>query len=190
MRVPSLRLAGVAILAGLGLGGCAYGGYGPYGGHSVGVGNGYYDPYYGGYYGSRYGSYGSRYYGSPYYGMSYWGWNDGFYYPGTGYYVYDRYRNRYRWSDAQRRYWLSRVARYRSLDGDRVRSVRENWGDFRTGDGDRRVTNISRDRVIRIDRAERQQVRSAERQQVRSERQRARVARAEAREGRRGRDED
>ena len=41
----------------------------------------------------RYGGYGGYGYGSPYYG-----WNDGFYYPGTGYYVYDRDRRPHRWT--------------------------------------------------------------------------------------------
>ena len=61
MRIPSLRLAAVALMSGITLGGCAYGydPYGPYGGVSVGYGYGYgYDPYY------SYGSYGG-YYGSP-----------------------------------------------------------------------------------------------------------------------------
>ena len=46
--------------------------------HSIGYSSGYYDRRYGGY------GYG---YGSPYYG-----WYDNYYYPGTGYYVYDTYR--------------------------------------------------------------------------------------------------
>ena len=36
-----------------------------------------------------------------------------YYYPGTGIYVYDRYRNRHRWSDSQRRYWGDRNRRWR-----------------------------------------------------------------------------
>lgn len=89
----------VALLAAtLALGACStYDGYG-YSGVSVG-----------------YGSYGG--YASPYYG-----WYDGFYYPGTGYYVYDRYGSRHRWGDRHRRYWESRR-------GDR--RVRDNWSDYR-----------------------------------------------------------
>ena len=117
MRVLSLRNAALALVAGIGLSGCAYG---PYGGVGVGYGNGYgYDPYYNGY-----GSYG---YGSPYgygasYGYSPYGWYDGYYYPGSGYYVYDRYQRPYRWSDSQRRHWEQR----RNRSGEVV----QNWRDF------------------------------------------------------------
>ena len=103
MGVFNLRNAAIALVAGVGLAGCAYG---PYGGLGVGVGygNGYgaygYDPYYSGYSPYGYGSYG---YGSPY-----WGWNDGFYYPGTGYYVYDSYRRPHVWNSRQCSYWTSR----------------------------------------------------------------------------------
>ena len=79
-------LMAIGLAGALALGGCAYDdGYG-YGGVSVGSGyyggGGYYDPYYGpGYY-------------QP--GL-YSGWYDGFYYPGSGYYVYDRGGRRSRW---------------------------------------------------------------------------------------------
>jgi hypothetical protein len=106
------RSALVLLSAAAGLGGCTslYGapGYGV----SVGYGNqGYYDPYYDPY-GYRYGGYGSRYYGTrygyPYGGYGYpYGWYDGFYYPGAGYYVYDRSGSRHRWTDRQRRHWES-----------------------------------------------------------------------------------
>jgi hypothetical protein len=92
------------------LGACtAYDRYG-YGGTSVGVSVGYGSGYpYGGYY--------SRY---PYYG-----WYDGFYYPGLGYYIYDRYGQRHRWNDHHRRYWEARR-------GDRRywRERRENWNGY------------------------------------------------------------
>jgi len=109
------RLALLVLAGSAALGGCAYGygsgGYGPYGGMSVGVGygSGYYDGY-GGYGYGGYGGYGS-YYNSGYYGGygdPYFGWYDGFYYPGTGIYVYDRDRHRHRWSDSQRRHWEDR----------------------------------------------------------------------------------
>lgn len=74
--------------ASLGLSACAYDGYG-YGGVSAGYGSG-------GYYGY------DDYYGRPY------GWYDGYYYPGNGYYVYDRAGHRQRWSDNHRRYWQGR----------------------------------------------------------------------------------
>ena len=119
MRVLNLRNAAIALVAGIGLSGCAYG---PYGGLGVGYNNGYgYDPY-------GYGSYGSYGYGySPYgygasYGYSPYGWYDGYYYPGSGYYVYDQYRKPYRWSDSQRRYWEQR----RNRSGQVV----QNWRDF------------------------------------------------------------
>ena len=34
----------------------------------------------------------------------YYGWYGGFYYPGNGIYVYDRYRRPYRWNGNQQRY--------------------------------------------------------------------------------------
>ena len=63
-------------------------------GYGAGYGAGY--PGYG--YGAGYPGYGYGY-------APYWGWYDDFYYPGTGYYVYDSYRRPHRWTDAQRRYW-------------------------------------------------------------------------------------
>lgn len=104
MRVPKFRLAALALTSGLMLSGCAYGGlyddYG-YGGLSVGYGN--YGYPYGGYgYGYPYGGYGYGYGGYPYDGF---GWYDGWYYPGSGYYVYDRDRHPRRWSDRERDFW-------------------------------------------------------------------------------------
>ena len=110
-RFP-LRTASIALFAGIALGGCGYG-YGGYGGGvSVGYGSGYY---------------GNDYFGS-YSGNPYWGWNDGYYYPGTGYYVYDSYRRPIRWSSDQQRYWTSRQTYWRDR-GDR-RQFGEYWGDF------------------------------------------------------------
>lgn len=88
-------LAAIGLAGALALGGCAYDdGY--YGGVSVGTGyygGGYYDDYWGpGYYRPGF----------------YSGWYDGFYYPGSGYYIYDRSGHRHRWNDSQRRYWESR----------------------------------------------------------------------------------
>nr|WP_277979422.1 hypothetical protein [Sphingomonas phyllosphaerae] len=89
-------------------------GYG-YSGVGFGVGSGgYYDDPYGGY---GYGGYG--------YAPSYYGWNDGFYYPGTGVYVYDRYRRPFRWNGNQQRYWQQRRGGYGGRD------VRDNWQGFR-----------------------------------------------------------
>lgn len=111
------------ILSGL-LGGLALGtaactdGYG-YSGLGVGYGAAYGgDPYYDGYGGWGGGGWGGA-------GLaSYYGWQGDYYYPGTGVYVYDRYRRPHRWNGAQQRYWQGR----RSGWGDR--DVRANWQDF------------------------------------------------------------
>jgi hypothetical protein len=84
MRISSI---GLIAAVSLGLGGCAYNGLG------MGVGTGYgYDDYgygydrygYGGYDPYGYNRYAYNRYGSPY------GWYNGFYYPGSGLWVYDR----------------------------------------------------------------------------------------------------
>lgn len=101
-------LAAIGLVGAMTLGGCYDDGY--YGGMSVGTG------YYGG----------GGYYGDGYYGPTgyyqpggYGGWYDNFYYPGSGYYVYDRGGRRQRWNDGQRRYWEGRRAERR--DDDRWR---------------------------------------------------------------------
>lgn len=100
-------LAAISLAGAVALGGCAYDdGY--YGGVSVGsgyYGGGYYDDYYG-----------PGYYGSGYYGPGY-GWYGDYYYPGSGYYVFDRGGRRHRWNDDQRRYWEGR----RGQQGDHWR---------------------------------------------------------------------
>ena len=82
----------VVTLAGAGLSACTHDDYGyGYGGVSVGYGSaGYYDPYddYHGYYSAN----------------PYWGWYGDYYYPGSGLYIYDRYRRPHRWNDNHRRY--------------------------------------------------------------------------------------
>jgi hypothetical protein len=109
---PALLLAATAAL-----GACtAYDGFG-YGGVSVGVSSG-------GYYPHRY---------SPY---SYYGWYDGFYYPGAGYYIYDSYGRRHRWSDSHRHYWEGRR--------DGRRDYGENWDGYRR-DRDGRYHDGNRD---------------------------------------------
>ena len=65
--------------------------------------------------------YGSRYNSTPYYG-----WYDDYYYPGIGYYIYDRSGSRQRWSDRHRNYWEARRP---------SRGYRENWSGYR-GDRD------------------------------------------------------
>jgi hypothetical protein len=105
MYASRLRIAALAAVAAAGLAACTtpYG----YGGVSMGVGNGYYGSSYGGY-GYGYPDYGYGGYGYPASGYGYApysGWYNDFYYPGTGYYVYDRDHHRHRWTDDQRRYW-------------------------------------------------------------------------------------
>ncbi|MBZ6382118.1 MAG: hypothetical protein LBE63_10240 [Sphingomonas sanguinis] len=92
------------------LGGCTDG----YGYSGVSVGAGYGGGYAPGYYGGGYG-----------YAPSYFGWYDNFYYPGTGVYVYDRYRRPYRWNDGQRAYWEGRRG---SWGGGPIRDQWRGWG--------------------------------------------------------------
>ncbi len=93
-RVGAAALAASAAFA---LSGCMGDDYGYGGGVSVGYGSGYYG------------------------GDPYWGWNEDYYYPGTGYYVYDRGGRRHRWSDSQRDYWQHRR-------GDR--QGHDNWSGY------------------------------------------------------------
>lgn len=96
------------------------------------------------------------------------GWYDGFYYPGSGVFVYDQHRRPFRWNPAQQRYWQNRAFAGRGgreFREDR-REVRENWRDFRQ---DRRAD----DRMFRQDRrADRQAFRNGQltREQYRTER--------------------
>lgn len=206
-----LRTAALAVAAIVGLSACTT----PYGysGIGVGLGNaGYYDPYYGGYgYGAGYPRYGYGYgAGYPGYGFGYgfnpyWGWNDGFYYPGTGFYVYDVYRNPYRWTDSQRRYWTLR--RERALATSTTSQpvvIRDNWDDFKrdksTVRGNRVERQVSRPvrterQLSRPERIERQQNRvfraervkspdRVERDTIRTQRTSARLERQTAREQR------
>ncbi|WP_267434994.1 hypothetical protein [Sphingomonas sp. GM_Shp_1] len=96
----------------LALGGCADG----YGYSGVSVGSGF-----GGGYGPGYYGYGGGYGYAP----SYYGWYNDFYYPGTGIYVYDRYRRPYRWNDGQRAYWEGRRGAWR---GGPIRDQWRGWG--------------------------------------------------------------
>lgn len=92
-KALALGLAGAATLA---LGGCYDDGYG-YGG--VEAGAGYYGDGYG--YGG-YGAYNDFGYG---YGYPGYGWFDGFYYPGNGYYVYDRGGRRFHMRQGDWQHW-------------------------------------------------------------------------------------
>ncbi|MCC2979260.1 hypothetical protein [Sphingomonas sp. IC4-52] len=109
------RFSLIALISGLAFGTAACtDGYG-YGGASLGYGSAYYaDPYYAD---AGWGGYG------PGYGSTF-GWYNDFYYPGTGVYVYDRFRRPHRWNDAQRRYWQGRP-------GWNQPGARANWNDFR-----------------------------------------------------------
>jgi hypothetical protein len=112
---------GLVGLLGLATVGCTDG-YG-YSGVGLGYGSaGYYDDGFG--YGDPYG--GGYGYGGYGYAPSYFGWYNDFYYPGSGIYVYDNNRRRFRWNDTQRRYWEGQRGRYA-----RNPQVRENWQDFR-----------------------------------------------------------
>jgi hypothetical protein len=191
---PRIRSALVILAASAGLAGCTN--LGPYGGVGVGVSSGYggyggygYDPYYAGYgYGSGYG-----------YGYNPYGWYNGYYYPGSGWWVYDRDKNRRPMTDAERAYWNERIKERmrerRGLSGTTSTSTaaaKENWSGFErptaaapTGRLDRNQARAQiRQRALE-QRAQRQQSVS-ERQQVRSERQEARQqAVSERRESRR-----
>jgi hypothetical protein len=193
MFVSRIRAATLAIAAGLSLSACVYDdGYG-YGGLSVGYGSagyydGYYDPYYGGHYGRS--SYGYA---------PYWGWYNGYYYPGTGYYVYDSYRRPHRWNDHQQRYWVDRQRTFRNY-GNRqeYRELRDNWRDFRQ-DRRRDDREFRQDRRgLRQDfrqgeltreqfREQRRDLRRGYRQELRQDRRELRRENRGDRRGRRGR---
>ena len=113
-----LSLAGLALAAGLGTTTCTddYGGGYGYSGVSVGYGSADWDPYYGGYRGDPY-----------------WGWYGDYYYPGTGYYVYDRNNRRHRWNDNQRGYWQGRSQTWHNARRD----IRPVWRDYGVDRGNR-----------------------------------------------------
>jgi len=134
MRVPQIRLAALAAIGAVALGGCAYG-YDPYGGGYGGVSVGYSSGYG---YGYPYGGYGYGY-GYPYGGYGYgsgFGWYDGFYYPGSGYYVYDRHRHPRVMTDRERSFWTTVIRRTHqgstgTASAATINSAqRENWSGF------------------------------------------------------------
>lgn len=153
-----LRTAALTVAAAVGLSACTTPYGNGYSGVSVGIGSsGYYDPYYGGYgYGYGYPHYGYSRFG---YGFDpYWGWHDGFYYPGTGFYVYDVYRRPHRWTDRHRRYWT--VRRERALatsTTSRPVAIRDNWDDFKRDRVQVRSNRVERQtsRPIRVERRNR-----------------------------------
>lgn len=119
--VSMKKVAPIAAFASvLTLGGCTTDGYG-YGGVNVGYGSGY---YYDGYPNGPY---------APY------GWYDDYYYPGSGYWLYDRYGARHRWTERQRRYWEQRREHRGKWDGPSTRPWRSEMRDEqRRVDRDRR----------------------------------------------------
>jgi hypothetical protein len=98
------------------------------------------------------------------YGSDY-GWYDDYYYPGSGYYVYERSGKRHRWSDSQRRHWQSRGGDHdhhdageghhgRHHDGghhDRDRGGHHRDGDHRRDNHDRNRGGDHHDRGDRHD---------------------------------------
>lgn len=105
MTYSFFKKAVLAAAVTVGLAGCSSYGRGY---SSVGLGygtGGYYAP-------GAFGGVGSGY-----------GWYDDFYYPGTGYYVYNRAGQRTRWNDNQRRYWQGR--QYTLRDREDVRDFRQ-----------------------------------------------------------------
>lgn len=175
MLSSPIRTALVALAASAGLTGCTS--LGPYGGASVGYGSYGYDPYYSGY------PYGYAGYG---YGYDPFGWYNGFYYPGTGFWVYDRNHRRRELTPEERAYWNARIEQYvrdkRGLNGPAATSaIKENWSSFNRPRGTTNATTasptISRD-AIRQRVLERQQ----SLQQARSEGAEARSERSESRQ--------
>ena len=67
------------------------------------------------------------YYDGGYYDGDYYGWSGDYYYPGNGYYLYDRSGGRHRWDDRQRHYWEGR----RGRDHNRG----DNWSGYHDNDG-------------------------------------------------------
>jgi len=123
---PRFKAALVVLAASAGLSACAtYGS--PYGGSSIGVGIGYGSPY-----GYGYG-YGSPYGYNPYYSYGrypYFGWNDGFYYPGAGYWMYDPWGRQYRLTERQSHYWSNMLKKFREERGADA-AVTQNFAGFR-----------------------------------------------------------
>ena len=130
MRIPFISLIAGGALA---LGGCAYGGLGLGLGYGGGYGYGYGSPYYGGY------GYGSAITAATatavrlrrlWLRLAYYGWYDNYYYPGTGYYVYDSYRRPHAMTTTQRHYWTRAQPRIATTSGARRPRASPNWSGF------------------------------------------------------------
>ncbi len=123
-----MRLAALGA-ATWGLSGCYY---------DAGLGLGYYDDGYSYYDCDPYGGFDSYYdcdYRNGFYNIGYGGgWYQDYYYPGHGFYIFDRGGRRYQMYDNHRRYWGNRRHEwYREHHGRRDGG--RGWGD---NDGDRR----------------------------------------------------
>jgi hypothetical protein len=92
MRMKLLLLLGLASLS---LGACATDGAYAGGGVGLGFNDAYYDP-------SACWNYGFSDFG---FAGPYCGWYDGYFYPGSGIYVYGRDRTPHIWSDPQKSHW-------------------------------------------------------------------------------------
>ena len=189
------KAAAIALAASAGLSACTS--LGPYGGTNVGVsyGNGYgYGSPYGYGYGSPYGyGYGSPYgYANPYGGYPYYGWYDGYYYPGTGYWVYDPNGGRHPITTKQKNYWaamLEKVRAARQAEGAQATTaVKENWSGFGQRAKVRSPIGVNAEagsqaeqgslrQARRQARIERQQAQVEGQQQARAERQQVRSSR-------------
>lgn len=130
-----------------------------------------YDDGYGyGYGGVSLGYNSGGYYDDGYYG-GYGGWYNGFYYPGTGYYVYDRRGARHRWNDSQRRYFEGR--RYAVRDREDRRDFRQFRRDGRQDQREFRTERRDDRRALRngeVSREAFREDRRADRQSYRAER--------------------
>ena len=94
----------------------------------------------------------------------FWGWYGGYYYPGTGYYVYDSYRRPYRWTDAQRRYWTERREKVEKVTGTKApATIQPIWNDFSRQQADRRAARVEERQLRRAERVQTRENRQVER---------------------------
>lgn len=167
MYAFQVRAAALTFAASIGLTACMS----PYGYGGVGVGSGY------GYNSYGYPGYG---YGGGYGYEPYWGWYDGYYYPGTGYYVYDRYRRPIPW-DRYRDYWEGRRENAmssrefrRQMEARRDQINQQNWSGFEQGPASsQRVRSTRSERIERANRTQRVERSSNRGERTRSGRQSA-----------------
>ena len=169
-----IRGALVALAASAGLAACTN--MGPFGGVGVGIGSQYGNPYgyspYGYGYGSPYGSY--------YGGYPYFGWHNGFYYPGSGYWVYDPDGHPSPITEDQRNYWSNMLAKFREKRGANA-EAKANFSGFRSrARAGATIAGVDLNAQAQADQGSLDQVRQA-RRQARIERQQAQAERSQAR---------